>query len=478
MRTKLVFALVAVALGSMLALGTATYSSVRGLLAESTLSQLDGFAESKKDALEVILSGWTERVALITSRTQLRISLRDHLRGARPEPVTRMQRILSDALASSATLNRLAVFDRDGELVTFVTRDPAETRVPTLVPPVTEIRYQGTRLASPGTPRVSFAAPLTLDGETLGSLVVELIAQELADLTGHYDGLGETGETLVVMAEDDGPVALHPLRHSAGETDVPRLEQSDGSPALVALAGDERTIAEGATDYRGVSVWAATRAVPETGWGLVVKVDEEEERRPIAAFREQLTRLALSLSGFAILLGTLLGLRFAKPIHDLSAVADKIRGGAMSTRAEVHREDEVGLLAKTFNEMADELEQRMTLLHEYRKFFDVSVDMMCIAGTDGFFKRTNPAFETTLGWDAEELLSRPFFDFVHPDDVDATEREVGKLAQGIPTVSFENRYRCSDGTYKKLIWTSYPDPETGLLYAIAHEIVPPDTERG
>ena len=181
---------------------------------------------------------------------------------------------------------------------------------------------------------------------------------------------------------------------------------------------------------------------------------------------------------FAILLGTLLGLRFAKPIHDLATVADEIRGGTLSARAEVHHEDEVGLLARTFNEMADELEQRMTLLHEYRKFFEVSVDMLCIAGTDGYFKRTNPAFEKTLGWSAEDLLTRPFLHFVHPDDIAATQQEVDKLAQGITTASFANRYRCADGTYKRLIWNTYPDPETGLLYAIAHEVAPQSKEAG
>jgi hypothetical protein len=61
-------------------------------------------------------------------------------------------------------------------------------------------------------------------------------------------------------------------------------------------------------------------------------------------------------------------------------------------------------------------------------------------------------------------------DIIHPDDIEATEKELDKLAQGIPTVSFVNRFQCADGTYKRLLWTSYPDPETGLLYAIAHEV--------
>ena len=77
--------------------------------------------------------------------------------------------------------------------------------------------------------------------------------------------------------------------------------------------------------------------------------------------------------------------------------------------------------------------------------------MLCIAGTDGRFRKVNPAFERTLGWTREQLMARPFYDLVHPDDLEATQREVAKLAQGIPTISFENRYQCADGSYRSLL---------------------------
>jgi PAS domain S-box-containing protein len=103
------------------------------------------------------------------------------------------------------------------------------------------------------------------------------------------------------------------------------------------------------------------------------------------------------------------------------------------------------------------------------RFFDLSLDLLCVAGVDGYFRRLNPSFERVLGWTRDELLARPFLDFVHPEDVPATVAEVDKLSRGIPTVHFENRYLCKDGTYKRLAWTSAPAPG-GTLYAMARDV--------
>ena len=107
---------------------------------------------------------------------------------------------------------------------------------------------------------------------------------------------------------------------------------------------------------------------------------------------------------------------------------------------------------------------------DVEELFNLSLDMLCIAGVDGRFIRVNPAFERTLGWSTQELLSRPFFDFIHSDDLEATREEVAKLAEGIPSISFENRYRCRNGQYKYLRWTAQPDAEKVLVYAVARDI--------
>jgi PAS domain S-box-containing protein len=116
-----------------------------------------------------------------------------------------------------------------------------------------------------------------------------------------------------------------------------------------------------------------------------------------------------------------------------------------------------------------DLEKRQRAEAERDRFFTLALDMLCIAGTDGYFKRLNPAFQETLGWSTEEMLARPFLDFVHPDERAATLREMEKLAAGQPTLRFENRYQCKDGSWKWLSWRTMPQPD-GTLYATVRDV--------
>ncbi|MGE3825981.1 MAG: PAS domain S-box protein, partial [Bacteroidia bacterium] len=120
--------------------------------------------------------------------------------------------------------------------------------------------------------------------------------------------------------------------------------------------------------------------------------------------------------------------------------------------------------------MPQSKENNLNFSAEFEKFFSLSFDMLCIAGVDGYFKKLNPAFEKVLGYTNEELLSKPFLEFVHTDDLQATLNEVDKLSKGLPTINFSNRYYCKDGTIKNIDWTCAPDVATGMIYAAAKDI--------
>ena len=116
-----------------------------------------------------------------------------------------------------------------------------------------------------------------------------------------------------------------------------------------------------------------------------------------------------------------------------------------------------------------DFQKRQQAEQERDRFFNLSLDMLGIASTDGYFKRINPAFRQTLGWSDGELLVKSFFDFIHPDEHAAALRELQELADGKLTVQFRTRCRCQDGSWRWLSWNAVPQPD-GLIYAAGRDV--------
>ncbi|TRX36987.1 response regulator [Flavobacterium sp. ZT3R18] len=103
-------------------------------------------------------------------------------------------------------------------------------------------------------------------------------------------------------------------------------------------------------------------------------------------------------------------------------------------------------------------------------FVNESPDLVCIADFDCYFKVVNPAFARVLGYSKEELLSKPFIDFVHPEDLEKTKAEVQFLTYNNPSVDFENRYITKSGGVVYLQWKANLNVSNNLIYAIARDI--------
>jgi PAS domain S-box-containing protein len=122
----------------------------------------------------------------------------------------------------------------------------------------------------------------------------------------------------------------------------------------------------------------------------------------------------------------------------------------------------------TSQHLAEEALQKIA--HENYSIFNNAINLTAIAGFDGYFKRLNPMWHEILGWSVEELTSVPIVDFIHPDDREASRDAIQYIAGGHNLQTFENRYRCKDGTYRWLIWSSVSDPQNQLIYATSIDI--------
>jgi PAS domain S-box-containing protein len=119
---------------------------------------------------------------------------------------------------------------------------------------------------------------------------------------------------------------------------------------------------------------------------------------------------------------------------------------------------------------ARDITERRRLKEDLDQFFTLSLDLLCIAGFDGRFRRLNPAWERVLGYADGELLTRPFLEFVHAEDREATLGEMKRLSAGEETIHFVNRYRCKDGSYRWLSWMARPAPVRDSIYAVARDV--------
>ena len=114
--------------------------------------------------------------------------------------------------------------------------------------------------------------------------------------------------------------------------------------------------------------------------------------------------------------------------------------------------------------------RRARAQEELDRIFKLSPDVIAVANLEGRFTRLNPAAEQVFGYTEEELLARPYLDFIHPEDRQRTAAEATSLGEGKTTLSFVNRYVRKDGSTRVLEWTSTPVVEDDVVYGVARDV--------
>ena len=236
-RTKLVLALVLVALSSMALLGTFAYQTTAQMLQQISVRQLNALAESRKDDIQNVYEGWQDKVSLVRSRTQLRLNLVRYNERGDVEAVAGIRRILDEALTSVDVFERIALFDRRGEEVVRVGESSVEQSF--RIPDGDAVEFVGSFPMADGAVHIVLRSALTLDDTIIGGVEVVLSTADLRSVVSDYTGLGETGEVLIVMQEDSEWVrVLHPLRHQkVDHKRIPANEVSAGVRAALTAAG-------------------------------------------------------------------------------------------------------------------------------------------------------------------------------------------------------------------------------------------------
>jgi len=189
-----------------------------------------------------------------------------------------------------------------------------------------------------------------------------------------------------------------------------------------------------------------------------------------------ITRDGVAYALAAILLGSaiawFMGRRITRRLYAIQETIAAVHSGNRLARSSLSGDDETAVMAREFNHMLDVIVEKDAELREKTEeldhYFTDALDLLCIADTDGYFRRLNPAWETTLGFPLSQLEGRRFLDFIHPEDMEATLQAVARLADQKEVLNFTNRYRNNNGKYHWIEWRAFPSGQR--IYAVARDI--------
>jgi diguanylate cyclase (GGDEF)-like protein/PAS domain S-box-containing protein len=416
---KLVITFVSLALATLMVLGALAYYSAEKALSEQVLDNLESVATIQKHRIESIIEQNLERFVLVSSRTQLRISLKEYIEQPNQQSRDKMNRILGDAAVSIGDLRRLFIQTLDGRIV--ASTDPvlidqvhadAEYFLAGLRAIHVDLLHRDedhSQLHGQGQLGIYLSGALSLDEQQLGVLVIDTDASNIIGSITDYHGLGKTGETLLVRRNADGDALfLTPARFEA-DAALNRTVQAGSmqSPFIQSLMKQEKLLTD-AVDYAGQAVIAITRYIDSVGWGLIVQRRKSDAYAPIVMLRRSLL-LLIGLSAVAVILASLyIAGTITRPITRLTDVATRISGGALGERAEVTTGDEVGLLAQAFNQMTehliDDINERRQAEEKFQALLKSAPDAIVIIDHAGQIILANLRAEQLFGYDSAELI--------------------------------------------------------------------------
>lgn len=369
LNTKIVITLLEIALIPWVIGGGLIFLSAQEQLNAKIYAELNAIASIQKDRLNAVLNDRQDLLTLFMTKPLLR----SYLQTFNAEPTPMLQKNMNDNLAETASnsvsIKKIFVTNLAGTIVASTDRALLGTSVS-----AEDFFQRGIKHTDLSTLKKDRSTgilyhyldgPLVLDGKILGMVALVTSADAIVGIARDYNGLGNTGETL--LAKDDGkgnvlfltPIRFDPL---AALTRVVPKERVD-IPSVHAIAGEEETFSN-FVDYRDIPVFSSTRYVSSVGWGIVVKIDKSESMASMIKLRELFSLVIVVIGLLLILIGVGMSRSITRPVRALTLFVNKIEEGDLQQNITVASKDELGALGSAFNRMASKLQESYTTLEK------------------------------------------------------------------------------------------------------------------
>ena len=367
LNSKVALSMLLVALLPLAGFGWAALRLAQENLTNEVKAQLQLTAALSMHRIQQLANGYEERFRLCSSRTQLRLSLREFTSGGETNEQARMNKILRDILPEIESFETISVTDTNGTVIASTSRDTIGHDFgssPVFLQARTNIQVDQFFIDN-GVVKLNLSGPLKLEGQYIGNMIIRSTVDELFSVLAQRIGFSHTGEILLAERTANGDARfIGPLQHAPNAA-LRRIVSGEDKhiPIMQAMLKIRRSM-DDLVDYRGVPVLAATDYINTPDWGLVVKIDKTEALQPLEALARSYYAALATTAGVVLIFGLAVSRFLTLPIIQLSESAQRVQSGEFTHRAEENRTDELGQLARSFNSMSSELIQLNENLEE------------------------------------------------------------------------------------------------------------------
>lgn len=370
LKFKLIILFVCVALIPFLFIGVLNFSNARQLLTEATLLRLNQVKDLKVILIEQAFEADTNIIKIVVESTQIKQKVAALVKNKSGLKDTTA--LLTEIKNSDKNFKSVFVADTNGVIIASTDQDVVGSSVL-----YEEFFIRGKTSESVGlfsgdeSKQLihSISAPLIVDDALVGVVVVQTYAQTFLNLFSDKNGLGETGETLLVLREGDSAIFSHPVKYDANAAFTRKVDLNDfNKPATKALRGFTGTFAD-TIDYRGVPVMSSTHYFAKSDAALVVKIDKSEALKPISSYTKSFFIVGIIVLLFVSLLVVILSKIITDPIISISKIAQDFADSNFNDYSTFDTylfstNDEVGTLFLTLKNMAKKISTYHSELEE------------------------------------------------------------------------------------------------------------------
>ncbi|MEE4242641.1 MAG: HAMP domain-containing protein [Desulfopila sp.] len=442
-RTKIFTILFSSSLSLLLLAGVVFYTSEKNTLKEQIYKQLQSVASLQHARLESIIEQNVERLRLVASRTQLRISLEKYLKnwdGGQHQD--KMVRILNDAKASIESFHDIHILSAAGVPIASTAQGDFIGTLPIDAGLLERSRSHYSAdtlyLDEGKNLRILLSGPLSLSGEFLGSIIIESEVESFISSVSNYTGLGRTGEIIVARRTEEGDAAfLFPTRFDPDAGLQRQVEKEKSNcPLAIGIARQSNTVSTG-IDYRGQAVLTVCEYLETVDWTIFVKIDEDEAFYAIWQAQKLIATLTIGLIFLAGVSAYFLARNITRPIVYLTDITRQISRNGLQTSIEKTSSDEIGELAHSFREMiakrqevqaeheklVAQLQSALAEVKVLRGILPICCYCKNIRNDQGYFEQIESYLHKYSGVDFSHTVCLSCMEKYHPEEYEAFLKE-------------------------------------------------------